>query len=93
MPNPLLTWWNAATGEEKKSMAEHCKTTTETLRQEAHAYRNDGALNIGPGRAAYVASASRRLEREGLPALKREDLCPLWKEIEALDKKELDIIK
>lgn len=85
--NPLLAWWNAATKEERERMAERAKTSVESLRQEAHAYRHNGKLQISLGHAAYYASASRELEREGLPAIKRSELNPVWAEIEALDKK------
>lgn len=85
--NKFLEWWDAATPEERHQLAKFCRTSYETLRQEAHGYRNGGALAISLGRAAYVATGTRKLAREGLPVLARGDLCPLWKEIDALDAK------
>ena len=85
--NVLLNWWQAATAEEKKALAAFCNTTEETLRQEAHAYRTKGVLQISLGRAAYIQNGTMKLERDGLPRIKRADICPLWVEIDALENK------
>lgn len=88
--NDFLTWWKAATIQERQTLAVYCSTTTETLRQEAHAYRTDGVLTLSLGRAAYLEGGTKQLEREGLPHLKKEDLCVAWKEIAEMQRLVVD---
>lgn len=74
MENPLITWWQQATPEQKRVLAELSGTTVAAMHQAAHAYRSDGQLRITPEFAARIERASAQLE--GLPLLRREDLSP-----------------
>ena len=72
--NVLLTWWHAATPEQKKVLAELAGTTVPGLHQTAHAYRSDGKLRVTPEFAARLERASVQIE--DLPVLWREDMSP-----------------
>ncbi len=75
-PTPLQRWREAATIEERAKMAALAKTTPESLRQMAKAYRTGGKARITPGLARLIEMASRELVRDGLPVVYREELSP-----------------
>jgi NAD-dependent dihydropyrimidine dehydrogenase PreA subunit len=69
--NQLRAWLQSADAKERLQLAEDAKTTTGQLYQLAGGHRV-----AGPGLARKIELASAKLEREGLPKLKREELCP-----------------
>ena len=74
--NILQTWLKEATIPERNKLIKLAKTTLGGLRQLAGAYRSKGKLHATPELAAIVEKAVFRVRREGLPEVKREDLCP-----------------
>lgn len=69
MTNPLLTWWSAATPEQRRDLAVTVGSTEESLRQTAHAYRTNGRLALTPELARKIDLA---LDGE----VRREEMCP-----------------
>lgn len=74
--NPLKAWWQAATPEEKRRMAQLAGTSVESVHQMAGAYRTEGELRLTPEKARGLELASKKLARKGLPVLRREILAP-----------------
>lgn len=74
-PNVLKKWMATATPAERARLAASAKTTIGTLKQVAGGYRTEGKPSTTPELARRVELASVRLVRDGLPVLKREDLC------------------
>jgi hypothetical protein len=75
MPNVFKKWMSAATLAERVRLARLAKTTVGSLSQVAGGYRTLGRPSTGPELARRIEIASVRLARDGLPSLKREDLC------------------
>jgi len=71
--NVLREWLNAATEWEVDKLCLEAKTTKGTLQQHAGEYRH-GKLEMSAELAGRLAEASHRMEREGLPALRRVDM-------------------
>lgn len=74
--NPLRRWMLDATPLEKQRLAVLAKTTLGTLRQASGAYRTEGELRMDPDLARRIEKATEKLQREGLDALRREQLSP-----------------
>lgn len=74
--NVLAAWWQEATADEKKSLAQLAETTVESLHQMAGAYRTAGELRITSDVARRIERGTVALLRDGLPALRREDMSP-----------------
>ena len=81
MTNILKTWLAKATTKEAEQLASLSETTLATLRQLAGGYRTDGVVRATPATARRIEIAARKVG-EGLPAIKREDLCPACKRCE-----------
>ena len=75
MSNIFKKWMAAATMAERVRLASLAKTTVGSLTQVAGGYRTAGKPSTGPELARRIEIASARLARDGLPVLKREDLC------------------
>lgn len=75
--NPLRDWMNVATSKEKEELARLARTTVGTLQQHAGGYRHRGRVQMTSALAGRVAEGSRKIAREGLPAMCREDLSPI----------------
>jgi hypothetical protein len=75
--NIFRTWFDNATTQERLKLAELSGTTPGTLDQIRGGYRTDGTLSASPEMACKIEKASIILQREGLPPLPREDLCPV----------------
>lgn len=75
MSNIFKKWMAKATMAERVRLASLAKTTVGSLTQVAGGYRTAGKPSTGPELARRIEIASVRLARDGLPALKREDLC------------------
>lgn len=74
--NILQTWLKEATIPERNKLIKLAKTTLGGLRQLVGAYRTGGKLHATPELAALVEKAAAKIHHEGLPIVKREDLCP-----------------
>ena len=74
--NILQSWLKEATLAERDKLIKFVKTTLGGLRQLAGAYRTGGKVHATPEMAAAVEKASIKLYRDGLPHVRREDLCP-----------------
>ena len=74
--NPLRNWLLAATLDEKNELYKRTGITRRTMHQMAHAYKSGGELRLAPETARKIEKASTVLVRQGLPALRREDLSP-----------------
>lgn len=57
MSNALLTWWQAATPEQKQDLAAATGSTVPSLHQMAHSYRTAGGLNLTAGMAVKIDQA------------------------------------
>lgn len=75
MSNIFKKWMATATLAEKARLASLAKTTLGTLAQVAGGYRTNGRPSTGPELARRIEIAAVRVQRDGLPELKREDLC------------------
>lgn len=75
MLNVFKRWLAAATPSERNALARHAKTTLGSINQVAGGYRTAGKPNAGPELARRLELAATKIHREGLPPLKREDLC------------------
>ena len=73
--NVLKKWLQKATPVERAALARLAKTTPGSLSQVAGGYRTQGKPSAGPDLARRIEIAAVKVHREGLPALKREDLC------------------
>lgn len=73
--NVLQKWMAKATPQEKVKLAIHAKISRGALQWMAGGYRNDGKLNASPEAARRIELAAARLQRDGLPEIKREHLC------------------
>jgi hypothetical protein len=82
MSNIFKKWMTSATLAERVRLASLAKTTLGTLTQVAGGYRTAGKPSTGPELARRIEIASVRLAREGLPELKREDLCAACRQCE-----------
>lgn len=80
--NVLAAWWQEATAEEKKALAQLAETTVESLHQMAGAYRTDGELRITADVARRIEAATKKLQRRGLKMLRREDMSPACSQCE-----------
>lgn len=80
--NVLAAWWQEATAEEKRSLAQLAGTTVESLHQMAGAYRTDGELRITADVARRIEAATKKLQRKGLKMLRREDMSPACSQCE-----------
>lgn len=74
--NKLRGWLRLATPDEIKKLAIYAKTSVAVLRQIGGGYRTQGAARTTPETAQAISKATRKLARDGLPAIKQEDLCP-----------------
>lgn len=74
--NILQSWLQAATIPERNKLIKFAKTSLGGLRQLAGAYRTKGKIRATPEVAAAVEKAAAKIHHEGLPVIKREDLCP-----------------
>lgn len=75
MQNKLRQWLDAATLAEREKLVKHAKTTLGTLRQQAGGYRNAGRASLSVELARNIELSAARVHRDGLPVLKRTDLC------------------
>lgn len=73
--NVLQKWMAKATPQEKVKLAIHSKISRGALQWLAGGYRTRGKLNTSPEAARRIELAAARIARDGLPTLKREDLC------------------
>jgi hypothetical protein len=74
--NVLQKWMARATPQEKSKLAIHSKISRGALQWLAGGYRTSGKVQTSPEVARRIELASHRIQREGLPAIRREDLCP-----------------
>lgn len=84
--NKMRQWLEAATREEFEKLAALTKRTIGTLRQIAGAYRTKGIAHTTPEVAREIELATIKLQRKGLPVVRREDLCPACARCEFLTK-------
>ena len=75
MSNIFKKWMANATMVERIRLATLAKTTVGSLTQAAGGYRTKGKPSTGPDLARRIELAAVKIHREGLPPLKREDLC------------------
>lgn len=73
--NVLQKWMLKATPQEKVKLAIFSKISRGALSWMAGGYRTKGRLSTSPEAARRIELAAARIQREGLPVLKREDLC------------------
>lgn len=73
--NVLQKWMTKATPQEKVKLAIYSKISRGALQWIAGGYRSKGKLDTSPVAARRIELAAQRIHREGLPVLKREDLC------------------
>lgn len=73
--NPLKDWWDKATSEDKRKLAEDMGTTYGALHQMAGAYRTAGQVSLSPAVAA-------KIERSTNGEIRREDLCTVCRQCE-----------
>lgn len=73
--NVLQKWMAKATPQEKVKLAIYSKTSRGALQWLAGGYRTKGKINTSPEAARRIELAAARLHRDGLPELKREQLC------------------
>lgn len=76
MKNRMREWIEAATRNELTKLAKVSKRTVGTIRQIAGGYRTDGKAQVTPEVARDIEIATIKVQREGLPIVRREDLCP-----------------
>jgi len=74
--NRMRTWLEAATRAELEKLGAISKRTVATLRQIAGGYRTEGSARTTPEVARDIELATIKLQREGLPPVYREELCP-----------------
>ena len=82
--NKMREWIASATRTELDRLAKLAKTTVGTVRQIAGGYRTEGEARATPEVARNIELAAIKVYREGLPSLKREDLCPACAQCEFL---------
>lgn len=80
--NVLAAWWQEATADEKKALAQLAETTVESLHQMAGAYRTGGELRITSDVARRIERGTLALQRRGLKMLRREDMSPACSQCE-----------
>lgn len=73
--NVLQKWMAKATPQEKVKLAIYSKISRATLQWIAGGYRTLGKINTNPEAARRIELAAARIHRDGLPPIKREDLC------------------
>jgi hypothetical protein len=73
--NEMKRWLLAATREERERVAHLAGTTVGTIRHVAGGYRTGGEASVGATLARNIEKATRKVAREGLPEVKRGDLC------------------
>lgn len=73
--NKLKTWLATATVPERNKLVRLAGTTLGALRQAAGGYRNKGKVSTTPDFARRIEQAAVKVHREGLPEIKRADLC------------------
>ena len=73
--NKLKQWLARATIAERDKLVHLASTSTNALQQTAGAYRSEGKLSTTPEYARRLELAAARVHREGLPVIKRTDLC------------------
>lgn len=76
MKNVMQAWLKEATVAERSTLIKLAKTTLGSLRQLIGAYRTKGKLRASPEMAIALEKAASKVHREGLPPIRREDLCP-----------------
>jgi hypothetical protein len=74
--NGMRVWLEAATREELDKLGSISKRTVATIRQIAGGYRTKGAARTTPEVARDIELATIKMQRQGLPIVRREDLCP-----------------
>jgi hypothetical protein len=74
--NVLQKWMACATPQEKSKLAIHSKISRGALQWLAGGYRTAGKVQASPEVARRIEIASKRIQREGLPVIRREELCP-----------------
>jgi len=77
--NNFKKWMTIATTSERKRLAALAKTTLGSLAQIAGGYRHGGRPSTGPELARRIELAAVRVHRDGMPEVKREDLCAACK--------------
>jgi len=75
MPNKIRQWLDKATVPERNKLVRLAGTTLGALRQKAGGYRNGGKLSTTPELAKSIELAAAKIHRDGLPVLKRTDMC------------------
>jgi hypothetical protein len=75
MKNALRRWLDSATSTEKQQLANKARTSLGNLAQIAGGYKRNGKASTSPDTARKIEQAAASLQREGLPAVLREDLC------------------
>ena len=75
MANKLKQWFGKATTAERAKLAQLSKLTLASLRWHVGGYRNGGKVDIDPQLAKRMELAAAKVHRDGLPALKRTDMC------------------
>lgn len=75
MANKIRQWLDKATIPERNKLVRGAGTTLGALRQKAGGYRNGGRVSMSPRLARRVELAAKKIHREGLPELKRAELC------------------
>ncbi len=74
--NALKRWFIDALPSERAALARRLSTTTENLRQIAFAYRSVGVSRLSADKAVIVEQYTAQTEREGLPRVSQESVCP-----------------
>jgi len=82
--NKMRDWIASATRTELDRLAKFAKTTVGTIRQISGGYRTEGEARATPELARNIELAAIKVHREGLPPLRREDLCPACAKCEYL---------
>jgi len=75
MANKIRQWLDAATVPERNKLVRGARTTLGALRQKAGGYRNGGKVSLSPELARRVEIAAAKVKRDGLPELKRTEMC------------------
>ena len=71
--NPFKVWMQKSTLEQKQKLAELADSSVPSLRLAAQGYRTAGEPDLTAEFAGRIAEGTEKFE--GLPVVKREDLC------------------
>ena len=75
MANKLKQWIDEATVLERTYLLRKVSISLSSLRWHVGGYRNGGKVNVDPELAKNIELAAAKIHRDGLPVLKRTDMC------------------